>query len=182
MTVKTDIILPGSPRAFRSEPDRPRLYSNTSSGVVCVVGTDKLEVTARYPIKMAGGNYALALDPANHRVFVGCRREPKLVVLDSETGLEITSLDILGDVDDLSYDAKRKWIYGSCGEGFLVVIQQNDADHYTQLAKMPTAKLARTSLFDPDSSRFLGRAATERQGWARDPRVSGSAVIAFLLA
>jgi hypothetical protein len=157
MNVKQDIELPGSPRAFRSEPDRFRLYANTSSGVVCVVDTDKLHVTARYPIKLAGGNYALALDPANRRVFVGCRKEPKLVVLDSETGREITSLDIPGDVDDLAYDAKRKRIYGSCGEGYLVVIQQSDADNYAMLAKLPTAKLARTSLFDPDSGRlFLG--------------------------
>jgi hypothetical protein len=58
MSVKTDIILPGSSRAFRSEPDRPRLYSNTSNGVVCVVDTDRLEVIARYPIKLAGGNYS----------------------------------------------------------------------------------------------------------------------------
>jgi DNA-binding beta-propeller fold protein YncE len=157
MTVKTDIALPGSPRAFRSEPDRPRLYANTSSGVVSVVDTDRLEVVARYPIKLAGGNYALALDPANRRVFVGCRKEPKLVVVDSDTGREITSLDIPGDVDDIAYDAKRRRIYASCGEGYLIVVQQTDADHYAPLATMATAKLARTSLFDPDSGRlFLG--------------------------
>jgi DNA-binding beta-propeller fold protein YncE len=157
MTVKFDLALNGSPRAFRSEPDRPRLYSNTSGGVVAVIDIDSHKIIANYTIKLSGGNYALALDPANRRVFVGCRREPKLVVIDSETGREITSLDIPGDVDDLAYDAKRKRIYGSCGEGFLFVIEQTDPDHYKMLAKIRTAKLARTSLFDPKMDRlYLG--------------------------
>jgi hypothetical protein len=71
-----------------------------------------------------------------------------VVVLDSETGKEITTVDIPGDIDDLFYDGQRKQIYGTCGEGFLAVIRQMDADHYELAEKIPAAKLARTSLFD----------------------------------
>src|SRR5262249_19308315 len=110
-----------------------------------------------FPIKMSGGNHAMALDPANRRVFVGCRKEPKLVILDAGSGREITSLDIPGDVDDLAYDAKYKRIYGSFGEGYLFVVQQKDPDHYAMSMKTATVKLARTSHFDPDGGRlFLG--------------------------
>ena len=73
-----------------------------------------------------------------------------VVVLDAETGKEITSVPVPQDIDDLFYDAKRKQLYASCGEGFLVTIGQKDADHYEVLEKLPTAKDARTCLFSAE--------------------------------
>jgi hypothetical protein len=64
---------------------------------------------------------------------------------------------IPADVDDLFYDAKRKRLYASCGEGVLAVVRRRDADHYELLEKLPTVKLARTCLFDPAGDRlYLG--------------------------
>lgn len=157
MQLKVDLKLSGSPRAFRSESNRPRMYCNTSGGAVDVIDTSSRKITATYRINMSSSNYALALDETNRRLFVGCRKEPKLVVIDSDSGREIASVEIPGDVDDLAYDVKRKRVYASCGEGFLLAIQQNDPDHYEVLAKIPTVKWARTSHFDADSGRlFLG--------------------------
>ena len=79
---------------------------------------------------MAGGGHTIALDEANKRIFVGCRTPPMVVVMDMETGKEITSVPIPKDNDDLFFDAKRKRLYASCGEGFIAVIRQLDADHY----------------------------------------------------
>jgi hypothetical protein len=59
-------------------------------------------------------------------------------------------LKIGRDVDDIFYDPAQKHIYVSSGGGMLYIIQQDDADHYTTLAKIPTAKGARTSLFVPE--------------------------------
>ncbi len=153
--VKTNIKLPGSAEAFQLEKERPRLYLNVPSPAqVVVIDTNKNEVVEKYPLKLAGANYAMALDEANHRIFVGCRKAPKLVVLDSETGKEMTSVDIPGDVDDLFYDAKGKRLFASCGEGFLAVIKQLDADRYEVLEKLATAKGAKTSLYVPDTGRL----------------------------
>jgi DNA-binding beta-propeller fold protein YncE len=156
--IKTDIKLPGPAEAFQLETGRPKLYLNVpSTGEVIVIDTDKNEIATRYPVKMAGQNYAMALDDANHRIFLGCRKEPKLVVMDSDTGKEVTSVGIPGDVDDVFYDAKRKRLYASCGEGFLAVIRQIDADRYEMQEKIATVKDARTSFFDPETSRlYLG--------------------------
>src|SRR5262249_11287178 len=112
------------------------------------------KVVDTYPLKLAGENFPLATDKDNHRLFVGCRKKPKIVILDKQSGKEIADVDIPGDLDDLFYDAKRKRLYASCGDGFLAVIRQLDADRYELREKIPTAKLARTSLFDPDSSRL----------------------------
>ena len=54
-----------------------------------MIDTDKNEVLHRYPLKLADRAYPMALDEANHRLFVGCRDKPSIVVVDSETGKEV---------------------------------------------------------------------------------------------
>jgi DNA-binding beta-propeller fold protein YncE len=153
---KATIKLPGSPEAFQLESARPRLYLNASNQVV-VVDTDKNEVLHRYPLKLAGQAFPMAIDEKNHRLFIGCREKPIVLVMDSETGKPITTVGIPADIDDVFYDARRKRLYASCGEGFLAVLKQNDADSYEILERIPTVKRARTCLFDPHSGRlYLG--------------------------
>jgi len=77
-----------------------------------------------------------------------------LVVLDSQTGKEITAVPIAGEVDDCCFDARRKLIYAPCGEGFVFVIKQKSADEYEVLAKVPTPVGAKTGLFDPETTGF----------------------------
>jgi hypothetical protein len=155
LELKAEINLPGSAESFQLEKGRPRLYLNVPSPAqVVVIDTDKNEVVKSYLMKQAAANYALALDETNHRLFIGCRKKPLVVVMDSETGAEITGVPIPADTDDLFYDAGRKRIYASCGEGYIAVIRQIDADHYESLEKLPTIKDARTSYFEPETSRF----------------------------
>jgi DNA-binding beta-propeller fold protein YncE len=153
--VKADIPLPGRPEGFQLETKRPRLYLNTVDPTqLVVVDTDKNEVLHRYPIKLADRAYPMAVDEANRRLFLGCRNKPSVVIVDSETGHEVTSVAIPKDIDDLFYDKKNKRLYASCGAGFLAVIQQRDADHYEKVETIPTAKLARTCFFDPAGERL----------------------------
>jgi len=167
---KPDITLPGSAESFQLESGRPRLYLNIPSpSQVVVIDTDKNEVVNRYPLKLAGANFPLALDEANHRLFIGCRKKPTVVVMDSETGAEITSVDIPADTDDVFFDAKRKRIYASCGEGFIAVIKQSDADHYELAEKLPTVKDARTSYLDPETGRLY--LAVPRQPGKAGPEI-----------
>lgn len=152
---KADIKLPAAAEGFQIESKRPRLYLVTPDpSQLVVIDTDKNEVATTYPIKSASGGHPVALDEANHRVFVGCRKEPTLVVLDTETGKEVATVGIPADVDDLYLDAKRKRLYASCGEGSLVVIEQKDADTYKVLEKVATAKGAKTCLYVPDTGRL----------------------------
>jgi DNA-binding beta-propeller fold protein YncE len=167
---KTDINLPGSAESFQLESGRPRLYLNIPSPTqVVVIDTDKNEVSKSYPLKMAAANFALALDESNHRLFIGCRKKPMVVVMDSETGAEKAGVDIPADTDDLFYDAKRKRIYVSCGEGYIAVIRQVDADHYELLDKVPTIKDARTCYFDPEAGRLY--LAVPRQPGKAGPEI-----------
>jgi hypothetical protein len=153
--VKADIKLPGQAESFQLEKGRPRLYLNTPSPAqVNVIDLDKNAVVGHYPLQRAAANYPLALDETNRRLFVGCRKPPAVVVLDSESGEEKANVAIPGDTDDVFLDAKRQRLYASCGEGFLAVIRQADADHYELLEKVPTIKGARTCLLDPEGGRL----------------------------
>jgi DNA-binding beta-propeller fold protein YncE len=168
--LKADIKLPGAAEAFQLETGRPRLYLNAPSTTeIVVIDTDKNAIVTRYPIKLAGKNQAMALDEANHRLFIGCRAKPMVVIMDTETGKEIDSVPIAGDVDGVFFDAKRKRIYASCGEGFLAVIRQRDADHYESLDKLATLKDARTSFFDGETGKLY--LAVPRQQGKNGPEI-----------
>jgi sugar lactone lactonase YvrE len=153
--VKAEIKLPGRPEGFQLESKRPRLYMNTVDPTRLVaVDTDKNAVLHSFPLKLADRAYPMALDEANRRIFIGCRKPASVVIFDSESGKEVSSVAIPEDIDDLFYDAKNKRLYASCGAGFLAVLRQRDADHYEPLETIPTAKVARTCFFDPVRERL----------------------------
>ena len=165
-----DIKLPGTAEGFEAEKNSSKLFLNVpDTNEVVVIDTGKKEITGTYPLKLAGANHPLALDEANHRIFVGCHKEPKVVVLDSETGKEITSVAIPEGCDDLFFDAKHKRVYVSCSEGYLVTISQKDPDHYEVIEKLPTAKDARTCVFVPEQDKVY--LAVPRQEGKQGPEI-----------
>lgn len=154
--VKADIKLPATAEQFELEAARPKLYVNiTSLNQVAVIDTDTNKITTTYPLKLAGANVPMAFDEPNHRLFLGCRKPPMMVVMDSESGKEIASVPIGGEVDNLFFEAKRKRLYAVCGEGLISVIRQVSADKYEALDSIATEKTARTGLLDTEGGRFF---------------------------
>jgi hypothetical protein len=159
-------MLDAHPESFQLETSGPRIFVNVPKAAnVTVVDRRTRTVVAKWPITTATANFPMALDEANHRLFIGCRKPAKLIVLDTGSGKEVASVDIVGDTDDLFYDAVLKRVYISGGAGAITVLQQSDADHYTEIAKIPTAPRARTSLFIPELKRFC--VAVPHQGKQR---------------
>jgi DNA-binding beta-propeller fold protein YncE len=145
------IKLSAHPEAFVLEKQGKRIFVNVpNSRHVAVIDRDKGEVTARWQTDLAFGNFPMALDEANHRLFVGCRVPSKMVVLNTESGDVVAKIDISGDPDDVFYDSKRHRIYAICGAGKIDVVEQTDANTYKAFAKIDTANGARTGLFVPE--------------------------------
>ena len=115
-------------------------------------------------------NFPMALDEASPRLFIGCRNPPRLVVMDTANGKPVTDLAIAGDTDDLFYDAALKRLYVTCGEGFIDVIDQRDADTYKLRERIPTSPGARTSFFSPELKEFY-LAAPQREKHPAEIRV-----------
>jgi DNA-binding beta-propeller fold protein YncE len=145
------IKLSAHPEAFELEKQGRRIFVNVpNSRHVAVIDRDKGEVVATWKTDLAFGNFPMALDEANHRLFVGCRLPAKLVVLNTESGDVVAKIDISGDSDDVFYDGKRHRIYAICGAGKIDIIEQTDANTYKASAKIDTANGARTGLFVPE--------------------------------
>src|SRR5881296_3313990 len=142
------IKLSGHPEAFELEKNGKRIFVNVpNSRHVAVIDREKGKVVATWKTDLAFGNFPMALDDANHRLFVGCRVPSKLVVLNTESGDVVTKTDISGDPDDVFYDGKRHRIYAICGAGKIDIIEQTDPNTYAASARANTADGARTGLF-----------------------------------
>jgi DNA-binding beta-propeller fold protein YncE len=154
-TLRSPIALPKSLGAFQLEASRPRMYINAKAdGVVVALESNKDKIINKFNVAPAGVNAALAIDEPNHLLFVGCRRNPSVVVMNSDTGKIIDRVPIPGDVDDIYFDPRRGRIYASCGDGAIAVIRQIAADRYAALPMIPTVEGARTSIFDADGGQL----------------------------
>jgi DNA-binding beta-propeller fold protein YncE len=148
MRLPTEYKFEGHPEGFQLETKGPRIFVN-------VADAKSIQVINRQTGKMLtwalpnghSANFPMVLDEANRRVFIGTRKPARLTVLDMDSGKVVASLPTAGDMDDMFYDADRKRIYVAGGEGYLSVVQQVDADHYTEMGKFPTALGTRTGVW-----------------------------------
>ena len=111
-------------------------------------------------------NFPMALDEAGGRLLVVDRHPAELLVLDTASGEVVARLPTCGDADDVFWDAKRERVYVSCGEGVVDVVGRR-GDAYQELARVPTAPGARTSLFVPELDRlYVAARAADGRGAA----------------
>jgi len=140
-----DIKLRGHPESFQLEGVGARIFVNLpGSREVAVVDRAKGAVSASWKLDGAAANYPMALDEATHRLFVGTRNPPLLLVYDTESGKIVAKHRVGGDTDDVFFDAAGKRVVVICGEGMVQVFRQQDADHYSAGETIKTAPRART--------------------------------------
>lgn len=149
------VKLPAHPESFQLEKQGPRIFVNVPDAKqIAVIDRTRRTVVETWPMETFKANFPMALDEANHRLFIGCRQPACLVVLDTTTGKSIADLSISSDIDDLFYDASRKRLYLSCGQGFLDTTEQSTPDTYKMISKLPTAPGARTAFFSSELDRL----------------------------
>ncbi len=135
----------GEPESFQLEKSGPNIFVNIPDlKQIVVINRDTKKIT-RWPLTGLLMNFPMALDEADHRLFVGIREPPRLGVFDTTSGHTVAMLPSVADSDDLYYDAEHKRVYMPGGEGFIYVFQMKDPDHYQLLAKVPTALGGRTA-------------------------------------
>jgi len=140
--------------AMALEKSGPKIYvNNKDKNEVDVVDREKRQVIASWPVTKGKPNVAMAFDEANHRLFIACRNGV-VVVMDTQTGKELTTLPITKGVDDMVYDAASKRLY-SASDGSVDVYQQTDADNYKLLATVPTGPLGKTARLVPEIGRYF---------------------------
>jgi DNA-binding beta-propeller fold protein YncE len=142
--------------ALALEKSSSKMYvDNRAKNQVEEIDRKTYGILATWPVTLGKTMVALALDEANHRLFVGCR-DGNVVVFDTMTGKEMQALSIGQGLDDLVFDAASKRLYAACGgSGTVDVYEQVDPDHYRSLGKVPSGPLARSGLLVPDLQRYF---------------------------
>jgi DNA-binding beta-propeller fold protein YncE len=132
------------PESFQLETAGQNIYVNLPDlKQIAVVNRETKKIT-RWPLTIEH-NFPMALDEAEHRLFVATHEPARMAVFDTSDGHLIAALPSVQDADDIYYDAGRKRIYMAGGEGFIYVFQEKDPDHYELLTKISTALGARTA-------------------------------------
>jgi DNA-binding beta-propeller fold protein YncE len=132
------------PESFQLESEGPNIYVNLPDLKQIAIINRKTGAIARWPMTLEH-NFPMALDEADHRLFVSTHEPARLAVFDTTSGRTVAEIPSVQDADDVYYDAARKRIYICGGEGFIMVFQQADPDHYSLLAKVPSTLGARTA-------------------------------------
>ena len=136
------------------------VYVNSENTSEVVVFDPKtLEVKKRFPIEVAKTPTGLAYDAKTNRLFIGCRQEPKMVVMDASSGKVITSFPIGTGVDFAGFDADSKMIFFSCGQGVLNIFSEKSADVYEDAGAVKTQQSAKTMAIDPKTKKIFLPAA-----------------------
>jgi YVTN family beta-propeller protein len=153
-----DIKTDARPGGIKIEKSRPQIYVTLAGNAkLGVLDLKKREQIAAWTTRVQA-NVALALDEMHHRLFDGVRDPATLIVMDTESGTEVSRLEGVSGIDDLWYDASHQRVYASGGRGFEVgfvyVYQPKDADHYELVGKVPTAPGAGTSFLSPELNRL----------------------------
>jgi DNA-binding beta-propeller fold protein YncE len=140
--------------AMALESSSPKMYvNNKAKNRVDVIDREKREILASWPITKGKTNVAMALDENNHRLFVACR-SGDLIVFDTSSGKELSSLSIAQGVDDLAFAKDNQRIYAAA-DGFVDVYQEQSPDDYKLLAKIPSGPSGRTARLVPELKRYF---------------------------
>src|SRR5262249_35798646 len=146
------------------------VYVNSeNTNEVVVFDPKSLVVKKRYPIGVAKTPTGLAYDAKTRRLFIGCRDEPKMVVMDASSGKVINSFPIGRGVDYADFDPKDKLIFFSCAEGVLNIFHEKSADLYEDAGAVKTQPSAKTMAFDPKTKRIFLPAAEYQETPATEP-------------
>jgi WD40 repeat protein len=139
-----DFKVGAHPESFQMENSGVRIFVNLPDTKEIAVINRKTHEVRKWSMTL-GGNFPMALDEADQRVFVATRSPARFVVFDADSGQVVTALPAVQDADDLYFDTEHKRIYIPGGEGYISVFQQRDPDHYDLIAKIQTAIGARTA-------------------------------------
>jgi DNA-binding beta-propeller fold protein YncE len=148
--VKTD----ARPGGITFEKSGPRIFVNLNGATkLGILDRKKREQISTWQVAGAENYGPLALDETHHRLFLGTRKPPLLMVFDTETGKQLTQLESVPSIDGVWYDGTRKRIYVT-GNGFIAVYDQKGADDYAPMVKIASEADSQPSLWVPQFNRL----------------------------
>jgi hypothetical protein len=140
------VELGGKPE-FLAADGRGRAYINlVDKDQVAVVDTKAMKMVTKWPTAPGGSPVGMSMDVARLRLFIGCRKPQKLVVMDANDGKVIAALPIGAGVDATRFDGD---VFASCSDGMLTVARETAPGRFEVVQSVHTPTGARTMGLDP---------------------------------
>jgi DNA-binding beta-propeller fold protein YncE len=170
-SIASRVALPAHPEGFRLDADKRRVFVNVPDAhQIAVVDIDAGRQIGSWQIPNFRSNFPMALDAAHGIAAVVFRKPSRLVIFNINAGTPTATVTTCGDADDVFFDAKRRRVYVSCGDGNVDAWQQ-DGSTLRHLNLLKTASGARTSLFVPDLDRLFVAARAGYFGLGSDAAI-----------
>jgi DNA-binding beta-propeller fold protein YncE len=125
-TAKIDapIELGGKPEFLASDGAGKAYVNLEDKDQVAVVDLKARKVLAHWPVAPGGSPVGMSIDTTKHRIFVGCRKPQKLVVMSTDDGKVLADLPIAAGVDATRWDGQQA--FASTREGKLSVAEEKN--------------------------------------------------------
>jgi len=157
--VRATISLPGKPEFAVFDEKAGRIYNNIEdTSQLVAIDPATRAVVSTWPIAPGEEASGLALDPASHRLFVGCSNNLMLMV-DATNGKVLATVPIGPGVDANAFDPGTGLAFASSGDGTLTVARPEGKDKLAVVQTVGTPKRSRTMTLDPTTHRLYVAAA-----------------------
>lgn len=158
--VVATIELGGRPESAAADPQAGRVYDNLENkSEVAVIDTQSHTVVSRWPIAPGEEASGMAIDLANHRLFLGCGGSKTMEMMDSTNGKVLASVPIGDGVDANAFDPETKLAFASCRDGTVTIAHEDSPDKLSVVQTLKTAVGSRTMALDPTTHRIYLAAA-----------------------
>ncbi len=162
--VVATIPVSGKPETAVSD-DAGKIYVNIEDkNQIDVIDIAASKVVASWSIAPGDGPTGLAIDIKTKRLFAGC--DKLLLVINAESGKIVDKLPIANGCDGVAFDNGLKYVFASCGEGKLSIIEESSADKFTVIDNVETKRSARTIAIDETTHQVFLPAADTQPGAA----------------
>jgi hypothetical protein len=145
---KTDppVELGGKPEFLAADGQGHAYINLVDKDQVAVVDTKAMKVVNKWPTAPGGSPVGMSMDVARRRLFIGCRKPQKLVVMDANDGKVIASFPIGAGVDATKFGGDA---FASCADGTLTVARETAPGKFEVAQTVQTPRGARTMGLDP---------------------------------
>jgi DNA-binding beta-propeller fold protein YncE len=142
--------LGGAPE-FLAADGAGKVYINLmDKNEVAVVDIKGRKVVARWPVAPGGAPVGMSIDTKKGRLFIGCRKPQKLIVMSTADGKVLSDLPIGESVDATKFHEGQA--FASCRDATLTVAAETSPGKFEMVQTVKTATGARTMGLDPTTN------------------------------
>src|SRR5215469_3335808 len=123
--IDAPIELGGKPEYLAADGAGKVFVNLEDKNQVAVVDLKARKVLAHWPVAPGGSPVGLSIDTEKHKLFVGCRKPQKLLVMSTDDGKVIGDLPIGAGVDATRWDGHQA--FASTREGLLSVAEEKSS-------------------------------------------------------